>query len=175
MKKTGNVIDTYLNEEDIGSRNLTFSPVAWAVNTISTLTGVVKKLSQNAGSIRLICYINTILSFTTVLNEIFKYLCGTIVNFGVPNSNYYSCSIYREIVFRNVPHSQLDRVSGGAVVSSVDVPACDSSFPISFSSVFCRFLTTLKCEVVDSTVFVRFTFVPGVFFDQYETVYCSNM
>jgi hypothetical protein len=77
--------------------------------------------------------------------------------------------------FRNVPHNQLGRVSVCGVVSSVDVAASDSSFPISFSSVFCRFLTTFMYKVVDGIDFVSLNLFPDVFFDQYETVYCSNM
>ena len=53
-----------------------------------------------------------------------------------PVGNFYSCLIYRDTEFRNVPHSYLCHVSDRGVASSVDVAASDSSLPISFSSFF---------------------------------------
>lgn len=71
-----------------------------------------------------------------------------------------------------MPHSQLGRDSGGGVVRSVDFlqPVSASSSPIPLSTIFCRFLNTVKYEVVDGIDFVHLILAPGVYFEQYETV-----
>jgi len=94
-----------------------------------------------------------------------KYLCGTIVSFGVPVGNFYSCSIYRETDFAtcHTANSAVFRVAALLVLSMLQ-PVDDPSHPISFLSVYCCFLNTVKYEVVDDIVFVHLILVLVYFF-----------
>jgi len=104
-------------------------------------------------------------------NVKYKYLCGTIANFGVPVGNFFSCSIYRGTEFAtcHTANSAVFRVAVLLFLSMLQ-PVTDSSFPIPFSSIFCRFLNRVKYEVVDVIVFINFVLVPDVYFEKYETV-----
>jgi len=82
-----------------------------------------------------------------------KYLCGKIENFSVPVGNFYSSSIYRETYFatRYTDNLAVFRVAVLVVLSMLQ-PVSDSSFPVPFSTIFCRFLNTVKYEVVDGSL-----------------------